>query len=157
MNSTEGAYDGAVSSTSSGTVINGEWIQFQFPYPLRLQQWVYSPRLGMPSRFLICASNDGTNWTTLSNQSTALTWTSVAQTFDLDNDLHFTHYRFVCVSITSYSYFDGHQQTLLGSRESIVITNSTESNSVTTGALQVFRGCGIKGNLYAAMLYRRGV
>ena len=157
LNAVEGIYDGAVSTTSSGTVYKGEWIQVQFPYPLRLQRWVYTPRSGMPSRFLIIASNDGTNWTTLYNQSTALTWTSAAQTFNINNDLHYTHYRFVCVSTTSYSYFNSHQQSLLCSRESIVITNTTLSNSVSTGALQEAGGVGIKGSLYVENLYSGGV
>ena len=156
LNSTEGLYNGAVTTSASGTSYKGEWIQIQYPYPLRLQSWVFNPRMGNPAKFVICASNDGTNWVTLYNQSTVLTWTSAAQTFDIDNDLHYTHYRFVCISTTSYAYFDGYAQNLYSSKESILISNTTSSNSISTGALQVSGGVGIAGNLYAANLYSGG-
>ena len=108
LNAVEGLYNGAVTTTSSGASYKGEWIQIQYPYPLRLQSWVYTPRIGNRQTFLICASSDGVNWTTIYNQSTALTWSSNSQTFNIDNNLHYTHYRFICVSTTSYAYFDGY-------------------------------------------------
>ena len=49
-------------------------------------------------------------------------------------------------------YFDGYAQHLYSSKESILITNTTSSNSVSTGALVVSGGAGIAGNLYAKNL-----
>ena len=124
LNATEGLYDGAVTTTSSGTAYQGEWIQIQYPYPLRLQSWQYTPRIGNLATFAICGSIDSTNWTTLYDQSTVLIWTSAAKTFNLGNTNHYTHYRFVCISTTSYAYFDGLAQNFAASRESLVITNT---------------------------------
>ena len=66
-------------------------------------------------------------------------------------------YRFVCILTTSYAYFDGYAQNLYASRESIVISNTTSSNSVSSGALVIAGGTGFGDNLYAANLYSGGI
>ena len=103
LNSTTGLYIGSVSTTSDAVVCKGEYIQVQYPYPLKLRSWEYTAQLGHPETFVICASHDGTTWTTLYNQANPLTWTTDSQTFVVNSPIHYSYYRFVCLTTTGYN------------------------------------------------------
>ena len=74
---TDGSYTGATwSTTSSGTAYAGEYVQMQFPTPIKLSHVrIVSPDAGAtynknsPKQGVICGSNDGTTWTTIAAYS----------------------------------------------------------------------------------------
>jgi len=74
---TNGSYTGATfSTTSSGTAYAGEYVQMQFPTPIKLSYVrIVSPDAGAtynknsPKQGVICGSNDGTTWTTIAAYS----------------------------------------------------------------------------------------
>lgn len=77
-NASTGVYAGSVSTTTSGTTVNGEWIQLQIPYKLYITSYqvhTNAANVGaganayFPKSFYLCASNDGTTWTTIDNRS----------------------------------------------------------------------------------------
>ena len=77
---TTGAYapgsNPSYSTTSSGTVYPGEYVQMQFPKPIKLSHVrIVCPNAGAtynfnsPEEGIICGSNDGTTWTTIATYS----------------------------------------------------------------------------------------
>ena len=155
---TTGVYSGAVTTTDvNATVHTGEWLQLQMPAPKVIRSFTILPRLdfpaGSPKTFTLLASNDGTTWTLIFDQSTALTWTNnVSKTFTVTNLSSWTFFRIVVKSTvggdqgnyTQFSMFYSSPVTNGG----LLIQNTTDSLSVTTGALQVAGGASIAKNLF---------
>lgn len=92
---TSGRYQGTTSTTTSETNVLGEWIQLRLPYPsaIQLTAFTITPRQDSPSRyiprrcprdFIVAASNDGVNWTTVYTATNVTNWTTAPQTFTLD-------------------------------------------------------------------------
>ena len=111
-----GAYTGSVSTTISGVPYTGEWFQIQFPLPLNVKTWMYTPRIptGAPATFIVAGSNDGVTWTSLFSQSTPLTlalWAN-PQTFAINSPSPYLYYRWVTRTNLGYAYTDSLTQNI---------------------------------------------
>ena len=66
-NSSTGAYQGAYSTTASGSNLLGEWLQIQLPQAIKLNAYSLAPRSGWLTRmskdWYILGSTDGFSWT----------------------------------------------------------------------------------------------
>jgi len=101
-NGTTGQYAGSVTTTSlTGTVYSGEWIQLQLPQRIQLTSFSIFPRNASlelaqkrsPRSFVILGSNNGTDWTLLDEETNTNDWTQIAKVFT------------VTPSSTAYNYF----------------------------------------------------
>jgi hypothetical protein len=80
-----GAYIGSVSTTVSGVSQSGEWVQMQLPNPIVLYSFLlnfwWSSQAYWAKSFLLAASNDGTTWTNIYDNTNASFVYGTAQTF----------------------------------------------------------------------------
>ena len=71
--STTGAYTGTVTTTISGIVYSGEWIQMQFPAAFMLKGYVIWPEsqynASRPMSWVVAGSSNGTVWTLLDSST----------------------------------------------------------------------------------------
>ena len=84
-NGSTGVYGGSVSTTVSSVTQSGEWIQIQIPNPIVLYSFSLNFWWGTQSywlkSFLIAASNDGTTWTNIYDNTNSSFVYGTAQTF----------------------------------------------------------------------------
>jgi hypothetical protein len=84
-NANTGAYTGSTSTTVSGVSQSGEWVQMQVPNPIVLYSFeleFYWPTQSYTAKsFLIAASNDGTTWTNIYDNTNASFVYDTGQTF----------------------------------------------------------------------------
>ena len=81
-----GAYNAAspISTTVSGSAVNGEWVQIKLPKQILLSSYIISiesAALGdAPNKWVLAGSNDGSTWYTVNSQgqSLLLPWTSLS-------------------------------------------------------------------------------
>ena len=100
-NVSTGSYTGSVSSSDTlGSTYLGEWLQIQFPIARLVSTFTIFPRvdnpLSAPTTFTLLASNDGTNWSAIFKQTSAITWVNnTSQTFTSNATQAFSFYRLV--------------------------------------------------------------
>ena len=119
-----GAYSGSTYSTTvSGTIYNGEWIQIQYDKGFAANSFTITGIAGnntsCPSNFILVGSIDAKNWILLSSQSGIIGYDTIpSKTFSIYNYTSYNYYRLVItktVSATSLSIaeisFTGTQNT----------------------------------------------
>ena len=89
---TNGAYapgsNPSYSTTSSGTAYTGEYVQMQFPTPIKLSYVrivsasTSTYNQNAPKQGVICGSNDGTTWTTIATYS-GITYSTLGASADI--------------------------------------------------------------------------
>ena len=114
-----GAYSSMTNSTNiGGTSTFGEWIQLQYNngfVATGINLILYTPQYCSPATFFIVASNDGSNWTLLYNQSTPMTPATDPRgpyIFSWSNTTSYTYYRLIILTISTvnasgYKTFNG--------------------------------------------------
>jgi hypothetical protein len=114
-----GAYSSMTNSTNiSGTSTFGEWIQLQYNngfVATGINLILYTPQYCSPATFFIVASNNGTNWTLLYNQSTPITPATDPRgpyIYTWTNTTSYTYYRLIILTISTvnasgYKTFNG--------------------------------------------------
>ncbi len=113
-NWTTGVYDGGVSTTSiTGNVYNGEWVQIIFPNSVRVTSYSIYPRSDglanrrSPRNFVLLGSIDGTTWNLVDSETGITNWAdNVNQTFSAATPGSFTHYRLVTTVVGNNSSGD---------------------------------------------------
>ena len=91
----------ATTNTQTSGLYNGAWLQIQLPIAINLYSYsVTSPpnwSIKSPAKWYILGSNDGTTWTLVDSQQTAVTWTGVFQvkTFIPTPTIAYSYYRIV--------------------------------------------------------------
>lgn len=103
-NTTTGAYIGGQSTTISGVVYSGEWLQIQLPYAISLTDYVISCRPNYettqsPNTWIILGSNDGNIWNLLDTESNVSNWDTTLRTqnFKVGNTSNrYTYFRMIC-------------------------------------------------------------
>ena len=103
---TNGAYapgsNPSYSTTSSGTAYAGEYVQMQFPTPIKLSYVrivsasTSTYNKNAPKQGVICGSNDGTTWTTIAVYS-GITYPTLGASADIQasTDVAYTYIRLV--------------------------------------------------------------
>jgi hypothetical protein len=100
-NSSTGNYtrSPATTTTVSGTVYSGEWLQIQLPSAIGLTSYSITPHQGdlprSPRDFVIAGSNDGTNWTLVDSETDITGWTTASRSFTTTNVRRYTHFRLI--------------------------------------------------------------
>ena len=105
---TNGAYAlvDPYSTTSSGTAYAGEYVQMQFPTPIKLSYVrivsasTTTYNKNAPEQGVICGSNDGTTWTTIAAYS-GITYSTLGASADIQasTDVAYTYIRLVVTHI----------------------------------------------------------
>ncbi len=103
-NTTTGVYTGSESTTISGTVYLGEWLQIQLPYAINLVDYTIVSRPGFetiqsPNTWVIAGSNNGTTWTLLDTESNITNWSTTLrqQNFKVSNTAtRYLYFRMIC-------------------------------------------------------------
>ena len=137
-NNSTGSYSSMTNSTNiNGTSTFGDWIQLQYSsgfIATGINLVLYTPAYCSPATFFIVASNDGSTWTLLYNQSTPITPATEIKgpyVFSWTNTTSYTYYRFIILTISTintsgFKTFNG----------SAAITNlvffNNNGNSLTT-------------------------
>lgn len=104
---TNGTYNGAVSTTISGSNVLGEWLQIELPHPIRLTRYSLLSRIGIPAQsaqtWKIAGSNDNSTWTEVDSESGITGWANnVVRTFSTSNStVAYKYYRMVTTQIES--------------------------------------------------------
>lgn len=109
-NSTTGVYGGTITTTDIlGNQYKGDWLRLQLPVSLILTSFVITAEVSNPVRtpcqFVLLGSLDGTNWTVVYNQFTALAnFTSgQTQTFTVNSSTAYNIYQIVIQTIGTNS------------------------------------------------------
>lgn len=120
-------YTGPNSSTTvSGTVINGEWLQLQTPVPYRLVNYVVTDTNARQKAWTLAGSVDGVTWSLIDSQSLT-TIPSVATTYtpSVSPQPAYSYFRYIVTVVIGFNvtdlddiYFNGQpvapNQALLG-------------------------------------------
>jgi hypothetical protein len=91
----------ATTNTQTSGLYNGAWLQIKLPIAINLYSYsLTSPpnwSIKSPAKWYILGSNDGTTWTVVDSQQTAVTWTGVFQvkTFIPTPTIAYSYYRIV--------------------------------------------------------------
>ena len=107
--SKNGVYTGSSTTTYNNNTATyaGEWVQYQLPVAIYLQYITYLPfnsnDVTAPKKFAMFGSNDGSNWTLISQQTTTLSMFTSGQstTFNMPSTTAYTYFRFVINATTS--------------------------------------------------------
>jgi hypothetical protein len=156
-NVSTGAYTGAVSTTVSGVTVSGEWLQYQLPSPVIVSSFTLLPNWGngsnnyMPRSFCLAASNDGSTWVNVFD-NTSVTWVySVEQNFTVNNNGNkYSYYRLI-VRLTGLSSGNFNSDWVSISRFDLFTPSvSSLSNSVSSATVPP-TGTNIYGNTFTAV------
>lgn len=99
-NNTTGAYTGSVSTTVSGSAVNGEWLQIQLPSSIAISTYAITPESSRfahrsPQSFILAGSNNGSTWFTVADRTGVTNWTSASQTFGVASNATYRYYRLI--------------------------------------------------------------
>jgi len=109
-------YAGAITTTASSQTLSGEWLQLRTPSPgIAVKSYTISANgdttnenllNGMPVKWWVAGSTNGTTWTLLDTQSN-ITWSTIFQsrTFTINNDVIYEYYRLIINQTRSSSSF----------------------------------------------------
>lgn len=88
--------------TPSPQTVYGEYIQYQFPQPTRVDAYVLRPTLAdeMPVGHLVLGSTDGTFWDLISAQTNVGWSDNVPLTFNLPREMTYTYLRLVVLQMS---------------------------------------------------------
>ena len=95
-------YSGAVTTTASGLVLSGEWIQLQMPSATTLRTYTLSTHshnegiTNAPTSFWLVASTNASTWTLIDTRQNIM-WSRLCEskTFTTTNDTSYTYYRLI--------------------------------------------------------------
>lgn len=98
-----GGYTGSVSTTVSGTVYSGEWLQIQFPASVSLTSYLLYTRPNLlargPMEFVVASSSDGSTWTLVDYRNSTSNWTTSGRQYALGSTAApATYFRVIVVS-----------------------------------------------------------
>ena len=93
------SYNGAVSTTISGSAYAGEWLQIQLPNPVTVYTYTMYTRSNSltrgPNTFKLAGSTNGTTWTLVDTQTGITSWTASGNTFTCASPGSYSYYRLV--------------------------------------------------------------
>jgi len=125
---------GAATTTVSGTVYNGEWVQIQLPYAIYLTAYyrlaAYTASVRNETSHVLAGSNNGTTWTLLNSVSEPQYLSST--TINLNVTTAYSYYRLIALAVNtngngywSLAQFDLYgRQALTASRNALATTAS---------------------------------
>jgi hypothetical protein len=105
-----GVYNGSgsYSTTVSGTVYTGEWLQIAVPYAININSFSIYPQLTStyytrtPSTFVLAASNDQITWVALHIQSSIINWSNTnSQSFSCNQNNNTGNFIFFRIIVSS--------------------------------------------------------
>lgn len=105
-----GTYIGSSSTTSSGTIYTGEWIQLQIPNPTLIgSYWINSTQGSSPyTVWTLAGSTDGSTWTTV--DALRVYSTGLASAITVTPSTSFSYYRLIfkqmCPTITTIKAYN---------------------------------------------------
>lgn len=113
-----GNYAAAVTTTVSGTVYTGEWLQIQLPNAINLTSYSLVTKTNDlnrgPRNFFVAGSNNGSTWTLLDSESDITGWTASGRTFTTSTFGKYSYFRLITtrnngnsfLSIADWSLYD---------------------------------------------------
>lgn len=159
-NAATGLYSGTATTTVSGSLVTGEWVQLQAPNPYPLRRLVLTAQTNahtvMPRSFVIAGSNDLTTWTIVASYTSIVSYTSGASTnFEVQSAVEYSTYRIIVREVglltsggTGQSFVLIGQIAFFASVGEVSIGSTTEATGTNTGALTVAGGLGVSKSMW---------